>query len=227
MSNPTIIDVIRSIPDNQTARTSLSTISGQTLHLEGAYREGTSPRFFLVFPPKTLPKEINMAQQCLVSIRSDDTTPLSLYAKIEDIIGERTVEYTATSLIDPTKLRQYFRVAISVPLTISSPKESKDDPASQWSIKGETLDMSGSGILALCEEECKNRGQIKITLKLPSPQAIVSCIAHVISARRARKGRWHVAMHFDDIGMKQRDLILSNCLNEQRNQLGKGLQTGS
>jgi hypothetical protein len=227
MSNSAIVDVIRSIPDNQAARTSLSTTSGQTLHLEGVYREGTSPRFFLVFPPKTLPKEINMAQQCLISIRTDDTTSLSLYAKIEDIIGERTVEFTATNLIDPTKLRQYFRVAISVPLTVSSPKESKDDPASRWCIKGETLDMSGSGVLALCDEACQNRGQIQITMELPSPQAIISCMAHVVSARRARKGRWHVAMHFDDIGIKQRDLILSNCLNEQRNQLGKGLQTGS
>jgi hypothetical protein len=223
MFDTSITHLIKSIADSQPARISLSTTAGVTFHLDCIYKEGIAPpRFFLVFPPKTLPKEIDLSQHYLVSIHNTDenAAPLSLNAKIEEVIGDRTLELTGKRNIDPTTLREFFRVTMYAPVTISSAPEAKEN----WSLKGETLDISGSGLLALFDEECQERQHIKITMELPSPQASVSCTGHVIYTRRVRKGRWQVALHFDEIGTKQRDMIISNCLYEQRRQLSMGLQ---
>ncbi|RPH38819.1 MAG: PilZ domain-containing protein [Desulfobulbaceae bacterium] len=168
-----------------------------------------------------------MAQHCAISIRNhdEDTAPLSLNAKIEEIIGDRTLELTAKSSIDPTSLREFFRVAIHVPVVISFEPESDDDLERKWSLSGETLDISGSGLLALFSEDCQDRQRIKIAIELSSPQASVVCVGHVVYTRRVRKGRWHIALHFDDIASKHRDIIISNCLYEQRRQLKETLQT--
>ncbi|MDP3481377.1 MAG: PilZ domain-containing protein [Desulfoprunum sp.] len=229
MSDSAITHLIKSITDSQSARISFSTTTGEILHFDCIYKEGIAPRFFLVFPPKILPKEINMSQYCSISIRNhdEDKAPLSLSAKIEEIIGDRTLELTAKSSIDPTGLREFFRVSIHAPVTISFEPESSEDLSRQWSLAGETLDISGSGILALFGEECQNRQRIKITLELSSPQASIACMGHVVYTRRVRKGRWHIALHFDDIPTKQRDIIISNCLYEQRRQLKETLQPNS
>ncbi|MDR3630229.1 MAG: PilZ domain-containing protein [Desulfocapsaceae bacterium] len=225
MSISSLTKLISSIPDSQSARISITNTTGELLHLDCTYREGTAPGLILVFPPMGLPRNIEMSSSCLISIkaRNEDTSPLVFNARIEKIIGDSTLELTAMSLMDPTKLRQYFRVAISAPVTISFEKENGEAAAGQYSLAGETLDLSGSGVLALFGEECQEKQRIKIDLNLPSPQAVISCMGHVVHARRVRRGRYHIALHFDDINNKQRDIILSNCLQEQRKQLNKGL----
>lgn len=134
------------------------------------------------------------------------------------------MDVTENNIVDPTKLRQYFRVAICVPVTIAPASESAGDPSSRWSLTGETLDISGSGLLGLFSEQCQEQQAVKITLKLSSPEASVSCLGHIVHVRRVRRGKWQIALHFDDITAKQRDIIISNCLYEQRKLLMKGLQ---
>jgi hypothetical protein len=229
MSDSSLTRLLVSIADKEPARISLSTMAGETLHLDCIYRAGTNPGFFLVFPLKNIPNEIDISKQCSISVHStnEDAAPLLLNAKIEEIIGKSTLELTAQKSIDPTTLRQFFRVAIYAPVTISYEPKSNPDPSQTWSLAGETLDISGSGFLALFREECRNRQNITITLELPSPQASISCTGHVVFTRRIRKEKWHIALHFDDISSKHRDIILSNCLHEQRRQLEKGLQPTS
>jgi hypothetical protein len=41
---------------------------------------------------------------------------------------------------------------------------------------------------------------------------------------RLRGGRWHIALHFDDITQKNKDAIITNCLWEQRRQLRENVQ---
>lgn len=226
MPDSSIIRLIKSITDSLPARISLSTISGETVHLDCIYKEGIAPRFFLIFPPKKLPEKINTAQYCSISIRNhdEDTAPLSLSAKVEEIVGDRTLELVAKSSIDPMTLREFFRVNIQIPITIGFQPESNDDSARRWTMTGETLDVSGSGILALFDEECLNSQRLTISFDLPSPQVSISCIGHAVYTRRVRKGRWHIALHFDEIEAKHRDMIISNCLYEQRKQLRESLQ---
>ncbi len=225
MSDNTLIKILNSIPDSQSARVNLQTNDG-TISLDANYRVGVAPAFFLNFPGKDLPKEIDSSQHCTISINSSDEriTPLILKAEVKDIVDDSTLELTAKNTLDPAQLRRYFRVAICTPVTISYLRESNGKIVRQWSLAGETLDLSGSGFLGLFDGECQDRHGIQITLELPAPEALVSCQGHVVHARRVRRGRWQIAMHFDDITNKQRDAVISNCLNEQRNQLIKGLQ---
>lgn len=221
MSNASVIRHVKSIADNQPARISLLSEDGEKVHIDCIYKEGVAPHFFLVFPSNTLPAKLNTSQTCMVSIRSDDeiSEPLSLNAKIEEITGGRTVELVATDSVDPTTLREYFRVNIAVPITIGFIPGIPGEPELHWTMTGETLDLSGSGVLGLFDEECRNRQRLTITFDLPSPPVTVTCTGHAVYTRRVRKGRWHIALHFDRIEPKMRDLLISNCLAEQRRQL--------
>ena len=230
MSDSAIVHLLKSIPDNQSATITFSTTTGQTVRLDCIYKEGIAPpRFFLVFPKGTLQKEINMSQQCLISIHSndEDTVPPSFNARIEEGINDHTLELTATKNVDPTALRDFFRVPLFTPVTLTVEQDSNKDSAPQWLLKGETLDLSGSGALTLFDEEIQEGKQLQITLDLPSPQASVSFQGHVVRAQRVRRGRWQISLRFDNIANKLRDIIISNCLYEQRKQLGKGLRPNS
>lgn len=226
MTQSSLITMLNSIPDCQPARIHLAKNNGETLYLDCTYREGTAPQFFLVFAAGKLPTDLDLKQICTLSINNtnEDQPPISLNAIINRTIVNRTLELTAKGVFDPTTLRQYFRVPVYAAVTISNDKSSDKGPPREWSLTGETLDLSGSGLLGIFGEDCKTRQQIEITLQLNSPPAAVSCKGHIVSTRRVRKGRWQIAMHFDDITGKQRDIIISNCLNEQREQLKKGLQ---
>lgn len=228
MSNSALAGIISALPGSQSTRISITTTAGDTVHLDCTYKGGSASGIFLTFPQGDLPKNIDMTASCLVSIstRDEDTAPVVINARIEKIIGDTMLELTAKNLMDPTKLRQYFRVAISTPVTIIFEKKSEDTSSNQCTLTGETLDLSGSGLLGLFNQECQERQQIHIALDLPSPQASISCVGHVVHARRVRRGRYQIAVHFDHITNKQRDIILSNCLGEQRRQLNKGLQPG-
>jgi hypothetical protein len=221
VSNASVIRLVKSIADSQPARISLQTEDGERVHIDCTYKEGVAPHFFLVFPANALPAKLNTSQTCMVSIRSDDeiSEPLSLNAKIEEIAGGRTLELVATDSVDPTTLREYFRVNIGVPITIGFMPGTDSESELHWTMTGETLDLSGSGVLGLFDEECRNRHRLTITFDLPSPPVTVTCIGHAVYARRVRKGRWHIALHFDRIEPKMRDMLISNCLAEQRRQL--------
>ncbi len=226
MSHTTVTNILQSIPDKQSARINLSTKKGESLYLDCNYRKGVAPSFTLVFLDKDLPKEIDVSRQCSITIndRDRDGIPLVLKANIDVVSDNHTMDLTAQDVVDPTKLRQYFRVPISVPVTVSFAKESNGEILRQWSLAGETLDLSGSGLLALFEDECPDLHGIIITMELFSPKASITCVGHVVQTRRVRRKRWQIALHFDDITNKQRDIIISNCFYEQRKQLEKGLQ---
>jgi c-di-GMP-binding flagellar brake protein YcgR len=230
MSDSAIVHLLKSIPDDQSATLTFLTTTGRTVHLDCIYKEGiVPPRFFLVFPAGILPKEINMPQQCLISIHGndEDTVRPSFNARIEEGINDHTLELIATKNVDPTALRDFFRVPLNTPVTLSVAEESNTDPAVHWLVKGETLDLSGSGALTLFDEEIQEGRQLQITIDLPSPQASVSCLGHVVRARRVRRGRWQISLRFDQITNKLRDIIISNCLYAQRKQLEKGLRPNS
>ncbi len=227
MSDSAVIRLLQSIPDNQSVTITFLTTTGRTVNLDCMYKEGVvPPRFFLVFPSGVLPKEIDMSQQCRISIHGNDENAVSpsFNARIEEGINDRTLELTATKNVDPTALRDFFRVPLNTPVTLRVAEESSKDPADQWLVKGETLDLSGSGALTLFNEEIQEGKHLQIILDLPAPQASVSCQGHVVRARRVRRGRWQISLRFDHITNKLRDIIISNCLYAQRKQLEKGLR---
>lgn len=219
-----ISETIKKIVDSESAKIDISTLDGQVVRLNCIYKESHSPNFFLVFPPKKLPSNIDIKKHCPIAIKSGQTN-LTLTALIIGINGDRTLELTAKNTIDPEMLREYFRVGAKVPITASYDPESPDSPMPPWTLEGRSLDMSGSGLLALFPGEPPTKRKITILIHLIKGQKDLECTGHIVRSRRIRKGNFQVSFHFDYISAQDKDSIISFCLREQRNQLRDKIQT--
>lgn len=225
MSDSALINLVKSIKDSQSAKIKLQTTTGQLVHLDCIYKESVAPNFYVVFPPGKIPDNLDLKQTCSLSIHGDNDESIAINAKISEVSSDRTIEMTAAKTIDPVSLREYFRVDIRTTITISFEAASSEENSRSWKITGQTLDLSGCGVLAIFPEECRNKHNIFIELDLTNPDKSVRCIGHVVRVRRIRGGKYHIALHFDDITPKNRDAIITNCLWEQRKQLREKIQT--
>lgn len=219
-----VSETIRQLADSETARIDLTTTSGKRLRLNCIYKVSDSPGFFLIFPPKILPEDIEIEQHCPISIKSGEST-LTLVAKIAAIKGDRTLELIAKNSVTPESLREYFRVDTKVNIEASFDPKSTDSQVCAWSLKGKTLDLSGSGLLSILPAEPQTRNQITLLIDLSNNQNPIECLAHVIRIKRLRREKYQVSFHFDSITQKNKDAIIAFCLKEQRNRLRDKIQT--
>ncbi len=210
--------------DSEAARIDISTIDGQIIRMNCVYKESHSPNFFLVFPPKNLPENIDLSKHCPVSIKAGKTA-LTLKAKIIEINGDRTLELAAKNTVKPESLREFFRVNAKTEIIAKFVPESPSSTIKPWTLKGRTLDISGSGALAIFQDEPLTHHKIALTLTLNSDHDKIECTGHVVRSKRIRKGQFQVSFHFDHIAAKDKDIIIAFCLREQRNQLREKVQT--
>jgi len=219
-----IAKTISRISDSESAEIDISTSSGQTFRLKCIYKESDSPEFFLVFPPKKLPKEINTDKLCPVSIKNEKKA-ITLTAKITAINGDRTLELTAKDTVNPESLREYFRVDTKVTIVANYNPESIEGDCHSWTLEGQTLDMSGCGALTIFPEEPQNMNKIELQLSINNGKDVVCCTGHIVRTKRLRKGKYQIAFRFDTMKPKERDSIISFCLQEQRNRLRDKVHT--
>ncbi len=213
-----ISSIVESIEDSQKAQIKLTTVGGNQLSLSCIFKEGDSPEFYLVFPPDTLPDNIDLDEKHPVSIQQDQKI-VSLNTRIIEQKGDRTLYLIARETLDPASLREYFRVSLSTPVTASYETSKQGKIVKGWSIKGMTQDLSGSGVLALFKEEPKNKNNIFLEIALPEKNLTIRTLAHIIRKKLLRNRRWQVSFHFDNISNNHRDAIITNLLKEQRKQL--------
>ncbi len=219
-----ISETIKKLVDSEAAKIDISTLDGQTIRLNCVYKESHSPNFFLVFPPRKLPENIDLTRHCPVSIKAGETA-LTLTAKIIEIKGDRTLELVAKNTVKPESLREFFRVNSKIPIIASFEPESSDSTLQAWRLEGRTLDISGSGALAIFPEEPQSKNKITLILTLNSDHQKIECIGHIVRSKRIRRGQFQISFHFDYISAKDKDTIISFCLREQRNQLREKVQT--
>ena len=213
-----IINIVKSIKDSEAAKLHASVIGSEPIHLDCVYKESESPCFFLVFPPETIPAELDINQSCSVVILSE-TAPVTLSASIKGINGDRTLEMIAKEAIDPASLREYFRVTYSAPVTASYEPQDHDSSETQWKVEGMMLDLSGTGLLGIFPQEFENNSNVFLEFTLEEGGNPIKCVARVVRTRRLRRERFQVALHFDVIQPEDRDAIITTCLQEQRKQL--------
>ncbi len=219
-----IAKTISRIPDSQSAEIDISTKAGQTIRLNCIYKESHSPEFFLVFPPKRLPNDIDTGILCPISIKLEQKA-LTLSAKIIAISGDRTLELAAKDTVKPETLREFFRVDTKVTIVANYNPDSVEGDSHSWTLEGQTLDMSGSGVLTIFTEEPQNRNKLELKLSMNNGKDVISCTGHIVRTKRLRKGKYQVAFHFDTMKPKERDTIISFCLQEQRNRLRDKVHT--
>ncbi len=214
-----ITELINSLQDSASVLTSLPIKSGDATRLNCVYIKDQAPQFRLVFPPDALPTDqLDAQSQFKLSVKQENTS-VTLNARIESIEDDRTLRVVATEPIDPKLLREYFRVTFRSPIKATYEPNPEETQSQAWKLYGETIDISGGGVLAIFPKEPQNRHNINLELLLPNKEEPMLCVAKIIRCRRLRKKRYRVAFEFDKIGNKTRDIIISFCLQEQRRQL--------
>lgn len=219
-----ITKTIKQIIDSASAVIDITRTDGQITRLCCVYKESNAPNFFLVFPPKKLPADIDIKQYCPISIKNGSSS-LTLTAKIIKISGDRTLGLSAKNSINPESLREYFRVDTRVAIKAFFDPASPAGKIQSWALKGQSLDISAGGLLAILPQKPKTKHRIEIEISLKENDKSIKCLGHIVRCKRLGKGRYQVAFHFDSITSQHRDSIISFCLQEQRNNLRKKIQT--
>ena len=213
------------IADEAPAILRLEEDDGGYIQINCQVRRVDPPQLTLFFPPHHLPKYLHLSRPCLLSIdRGNDEEPLVLTVIITSQTDPRTLETTVQRRIDPTTLRAFFRINIALPITLAPLNHLEGEEA--WSLTGNTLDLSGSGVLALFPADCPANDNIAIEIALNAAAGKKArCVGHVVFRRRLRGGRFQVALHFDNIHHKTQSAVIGTCLNEQRRQLRENVRT--
>ncbi len=216
---PGITDIINELDDRANVVIDIPIQDGEDQRLNCLLRKREAPQLALFFPPKALAElDLKEDTRCRLAIRHHDNT-LNVVATITAQENDRTLLLTAMESVNPSSMREYFRVTIDLPLRASfTPKQGPGHPQA-WTLEGRTVDLSGSGVLAMFKEKPRNRNGIELAFKLPERNNTILCQANIARTYRLRKHRFQVAFHFEQIDQKDRDLIIACCLQEQRRQL--------
>jgi len=213
-----IINIIKNIKDSHSGQAILYTTDGGQIYLDCVYKEGKSPDFLLAFPPDKIPSNLDFSKNCSVSLKGAEP-PLVITATIKEQIGDRILSLHANQAVDPVSLREYFRVDLNTRVVARFEPTHENSDQTSWEIHGETLDVSGTGFLCLLDHEPPNHNNISLEVYFDHFKHSISCQVRVIRIRRLKQDRFRVAFHIEKIQSKDRDKIITCCMNEQRKML--------
>lgn len=212
-------NVLANIPDAKPVRVFLP-LKGvpERFRLQGIYQKSVPPVFSLIFKPGSLPEDsINTRQTCIVNIDMGGPS-VSLEANITKIVGNQQLVMTAVKSMSHDQMREFFRVdAVTSVIGRSFPSAAKAKDDSGWAVKGETIDISGSGILASFPEKPPKHKQIRLEISLPMDEPeVISVLARPVRIVQTKDKQFDVAYHFEEINDEDRDKIIGCCLEIQR-----------
>jgi len=214
---PTLDEIFSQIETGKAVRVALPLLgTSEKKRICCVYQADTPPTFQLLFMPNTLPvDEIDMHRKAtvLVDIKGQN---VSLAADIQEKINKQALRLIARDVISHEQMRNYFRVDLNAPL-VARPALKKDQ---EWSLSGETVDVSASGLLAVFSEPIADDEPVQVELLLPTGNGEpIRAVAHVVRSRKICDGRYEVALHFDTIDSEDRDRIMACCFEIQRRHL--------
>ena len=125
-----------------------------------------------------------------------------------------------------SQLRGFFRVDANtkVSASIVIPEKMAEEEAG-WKLFGDTLDLSGSGLLCTFSEPIEPGKKVHIELTLPiRDMEKISALGHVVRCRKVGASFYHVALHFDSIDSESQDKIMACCFELQRRHLRMRVQ---
>ncbi len=214
-----ITEIINQLNHNAMATVDIPLKEGEDQRLNCIFKKTDAPSFSLVFAPNALSSvTIEDETNCRLIVKHGDSA-INLNIRIDAVKNDRTMECTALESISPESMREYFRVMISAPIRAAYKPGPREIKNKSWQLSGNTIDLSGGGVLALFSEKPANTNRIQLEIDLPDQQTPVVCTAKVVRTYRLRKKRFQVAFNITEIEGKARDIIISSCLQEQRRQL--------
>lgn len=192
--------------------------SSELLRAQCLYRKAEPPRFSLLFRAGCLPVEdLDLKRSCLVTIDLGGPA-VSLQAKILEVVDSQSLAMVLEKSVNYEQMREYFRVDAATEVVCKS--LSRVGPDAGWSVAGETVDISGSGLLVIFPEDPPDHHQCRLEITIPgATPRVVPALASRIRSRQRDDGSYEVAYHFIDIGGEDQDAIIGCCLTLQRKQL--------
>lgn len=218
-------DILQKIPDQKPVRVFLSIKNEhEQYRAQGIFERTEAPKFRLLFTPGELPENIDLSKGVVVSVDMGGPT-ISIEANIlERAENDQALNMTLTKSINHEQMREFFRVDAVTPVISKSFSGSRSQKE-KWLIAGESLDISGSGVLATFDRKIPDAKFITLEITLPTedPQTgeneTVEIVAHQVRSQELDDGRYQVALHYDDITDEDRDKIIGSCLVLQRKML--------
>lgn len=190
------------------------------------YGKAQPPAFTLFFPAGTLAvDQVDPSRTCMVMIDFTDQT-ISIAADISKIRDAQTLEVIAQDSVTHRQSRGFFRVDAQTRVEASSAKpEELAREEEGWRMSGDTIDLSGSGLLCSFGEPLEKGKSVKIELTLPTrAMETINAVGHVVRCRKVNDGLYHVALHFDSIDSESQDKIMACCFELQRRHLRMRVQ---
>ena len=215
-------NILQNIPKGKPVRIFLPLLNRpDRVRAQSIYQVTEPPKFSLIFKPGLLPvDELDLKMPCIITIDMGGPT-ISLEAMIQKVANHQTLQMIARKSISHEQMREFFRVdTVTNVISKSFHTELFSDKNEPWSTKGQTVDISGSGILAIFDEKPQADRQVKLEITIPpNEKDKIKVLAHQVRVQQLHDGRFEVAYHFDDITTEDRDKIIGSCLVIQRKML--------
>ena len=219
MSNET--DILQNIPDSKPVRIFIPLLNNpDRFKAQCVYQQSVAPKFTLIFKPGVLPTDdIDTNKSAIINVDMGGPT-ISLEANIVEISNSQTLEMLIQKSISHEQMREFFRVDAVTDVISNAFETAVLADKEQESVAGKTVDISGSGILAIFESMPPQTKHIQLEISLPGEDIeTIKIFAHQVRIQKLHDGRFEAAYHFDDISVENRDAIIGTCLVLQRKML--------
>ena len=215
----TDIELLETIPDEKPVRVFLPIIGKTERYRVGCILNKTGATTFqLLFQAGVLPDEmLDTTKTCIVTVDMGGPN-ISIEARITKVASSQTLQMAIERSMSHEQLREFFRVDATTSVISSSfTPEFFDTQGESWSMKGKTIDISGSGILAIFTKQPPADKQVRLELALStSDSGTISVLATPVRSLKISDNHYEVAYHFSDISSEDRDRIIGYCLIVQR-----------
>lgn len=220
-----IDEILDKLNDNAPTVVDIPSDQGDALRCKALLIKKEPPLLELLFPPNSWTEaDLKMGAYCNLAVEHKGLA-VNLIARLDNIVGNRRLHFTAREPVSPEALRDFFRVSINTQIEASYFAGPQEVKTQTWKMVGTTIDLSGSGVLALFAEKPPSSNRIQLVISMPGDEASIVCLANVVRCYRLRKNRYQVAFHFENITAKTRDQLVSICLQEERRQLRENVRT--
>ncbi|MDH3346836.1 MAG: PilZ domain-containing protein [Desulfobulbaceae bacterium] len=183
------------------------------------YGKKNPPLFSLFFPEHLPVQSMDSETECTVIIDMGGYN-VSLQANIETIKNGQTLILRAINVINHEQLRDFFRVDVSAPVSAGPIMPPDLDDQKYPKITGETIDISGGGILASFPKKLTTDQPLQVAFVLPTADShVIRAVGQVVRTIKISDNNYQIAVHFDQIKSEDRDKIIRCCFEIQRQQL--------
>ena len=214
-----IDDIINRLNESSPVVVDIASTKEETIRCKALLIKKDPPLLELVFPPNSWEiDDLKIGGNCHMVIEHNGET-VNLIAQLDSVVGPRRLHFTAREPIAPESLRDYFRVSTNLPIEASYIAGPQEVNAQTWKMTGTTIDLSGSGVLAMFPGKPPSNNRIQLIITVPHEDAPIVSLANVIKSYRLRQNKYQVAFHFESINSDTQDKIIACCFELQRRNL--------